>query len=1149
MAKNMTQNEFLEFLKGELYISSCSDRKREEIISYLLGERETTETVPQFQKSYFPYGLLRTIEDQFRSDLGDMAKRAYRLLGRMCADKLIYNKEYEGHTFRTYKAAGMDEAFVIKAISHRIHQYFMSPAYGFSRVLQEMEGNRKELNSLAEAYGCYENLIDSGIRLGEAERKSESPDSVVLKAFGMVWFDKDKEKEKEYRRLAEQAVFALLKGAYGEDGALTAAAQGLFSEEAMSLYQKVDALDLGTGNTERDNILLGLCYVLYKRSELLRDALKLCIVMMGPQKYCNILRLSFRPVYETLTQIQVPVAERVKLAASSGFTSCCPAMEQFTKIGAQAAEWLTECYRENRDVFVAVYQELHAGRGAEAFPLLAVLMREEQFMDESKADHAVMSYLEGMSGKLSLYYNGKILRDYGMLRKEPLDFKEFDLRNNGRQSYEGVIAVCAVMFDYSVSARNFFTMMIDREYRQQRYSLWHYQHYFTAMEGYGKREPVSGKNKQEATAWYFERLAGTAGVLLVLATYAEGGQGSQFKGFTLFARAHQAEAQAVFDEARKAQSDRILNFVAAFYTEDLGLSKESLVLVLENRMKSVVNFMEEFLKNREGEARPYVEALEKSKNKNTREAVDRLLKLWDDDKIARKLQEITDIGKLTEMVKGMYKTSNRSKIPYIDQLDLSGVKLYGSGEKAEAVLLEFYLSEYMLLKEVYKIRTCEKIRKFLEPSSLQRLVKDIYIQWLRDGADTKIKNLLIPYAISASTGDITEFKKQIDLWTENSRGALAAFAVSALALNDSDIALLITDGIAKKYKNKQVRAAAEESMEKAASVLGITKEALGDRIVPNLSFNRNRERIFDYGTRKFRAVLTEKLEILVYDESGKLLKNLPKPGAKDDQAVAEAEAAAFKDLKKQLKTVVSSQKARLEDAVITGRRWTRPQWEKLFVDNPVMNGFAIGLVWEEVDAAGKLLGTFRYMEDGSFNSPEEEEYELGENSEILLLHPLDVSGELLETWNSQLEDYEIKQPISQLAMPVYQLKQEEKEETRLSRHEGTEVYFGTIRGIMDKYDWKKTSICDGGGYEGYYYEDAASGIGVQMTFDFIYVGMAPDETVKMGYLEFYKKGSVEYGSYTYDEITDEKRVLPKEVPAKLLSFALMVGDLISQKAV
>lgn len=51
------------------------------------------------------------------------------------------------------------------------------------------------------------------------------------------------------------------------------------------------------------------------------------------------------------------------------------------------------------------------------------------------------------------------------------------------------------------------------------------------------------------------------------------------------------------------------------------------------------------------------------------------------------------------------------------------------------------------------------------------------------------------------------------------------------------------------------------------------------------------------------------------------------------------------------------------------------KWQELFVKNPVMHQFAIGLVWGLYEKAA-LKATFRYMEDGSFNTVDEEEYRI-----------------------------------------------------------------------------------------------------------------------------------------------------------------------------
>ncbi len=90
---------------------------------------------------------------------------------------------------------------------------------------------------------------------------------------------------------------------------------------------------------------------------------------------------------------------------------------------------------------------------------------------------------------------------------------------------------------------------------------------------------------------------------------------------------------------------------------------------------------------------------------------------------------------------------------------------------------------------------------------------------------------------------------------------MACEAVNALALSPVSEALLKVDGIASKFKFRQVKAAAAKALEFAAGQLGITREELSDRIVPDLGFNERMERVFDYGARSFTVSITPELEI------------------------------------------------------------------------------------------------------------------------------------------------------------------------------------------------------------------------------------------------------------------------------------------------
>ena len=424
-----------------------------------------------------------------------------------------------------------------------------------------------------------------------------------------------------------------------------------------------------------------------------------------------------------------------------------------------------------------------------------------------------------------------------------------------------------------------------------------------------------------------------------------------------------------------------------------------------------------------------------------------------------------------------------------------------------------------------------RLSKELEETELHQYMSELLDKWLEAGAEAKKKWVL--YAVSVHGGEeiVPVFWKQIQEWPQHARGAMAAEAVKALALNGSSQALLLVDQISRKFKFRQVKLAAGEALEFAASSLGISRAELEDRIVPNLGFDESFKRIFDYGTRSFSVYLTPALELEVYDGEEKKLKNLPAPGKRDQEEQATAAYGEYKQLKKQLKTVISNQKLRLEQALIGERIWKAEAWKELFVNNPVMHQFAIGLIWG-IYEEGALKETFRYMEDGSFNTLEEEELELPEEGSIGLVHPIELSEEELEDWKEQLSDYEITQPIEQLERRVYRISEEEKEAEELTRFGGMLLNGLSLSGKLQGMGWYRGSVQDGGVYDTFYREDAA--MAVELEFSGSFVGDENDDVTVYG-AAFYKSGTVKRGSYVYDKIKPENRFRLGEVSPRYFS--------------
>ncbi len=503
-------------------------------------------------------------------------------------------------------------------------------------------------------------------------------------------------------------------------------------------------------------------------------------------------------------------------------------------------------------------------------------------------------------------------------------------------------------------------------------------------------------------------------------------------------------------------------------------------------------------------------------------------------------------------------------------------KAQGAGRAAaEEEYLQAILLAYSSMDVCGVSANAAFLAKSVDAAEFAVYVNELFGKWMAAGAEAKKRWVLYAAAIHGGSAIIERLQTQIKEWPAQARGAIACEAVRALSLNPLPQALLVVDGIARKFKFKQVRAAAGEALAFAAGQLGITREELADRIVPDFGFDENVERVFDYGARKFIVTLTTALEVEVYEAAGgetavaekgssvpekkkecaivrgKKLKNLPAPGKKDDAAKAAAAYEEFKQLKKQMKTTVSGQKQRLEMALSTAREWSIAAWRQLFVKNPIMHRFAISLIWG-IYENGKLTQSFRYMEDGSFNTKDEEEFVLPDEREAVasgelvagkglstgvrigLVHPVELTAEDRAAWKEQLEDYEIVQPFEQLDRAVYTMTKEEADTQELTRFWDEEVNDLALGGKLLGFGWYRGSVQDAGCFDTYYREDKEAGLGVELHFSGSYVGGGNEDVTLYG-VRFYKADTVARDSYVYDEADKQKAYFLRDIPARYFS--------------
>ncbi|MFC7337496.1 DUF4132 domain-containing protein [Haloferula chungangensis] len=378
---------------------------------------------------------------------------------------------------------------------------------------------------------------------------------------------------------------------------------------------------------------------------------------------------------------------------------------------------------------------------------------------------------------------------------------------------------------------------------------------------------------------------------------------------------------------------------------------------------------------------------------------------------------------------------------------------------------------------------------------------------------------------------------RIQGWCENSRHKLAEYAAQAISLLPGDEPLMVLDTLATRYRSKfkNVGKACAAAFEAAAVARGITPDELGDMVVPSFEFDEDGVRTFEWEDGSISAELGPDFKLQWFDaETEKSWKSIP-------AFVPDEVKDEVKLLNKMIRETMKGQTARLELTLVRQRRWPVARWRELFENHPVLKSFASRLVWGIYDASGSLLRSFRRYPNGLLADAAGELEELPEKSvEIGMIHPLELDKESLDAWRAHLSRMKVKPPFPQLDRPVELLDPLHGNRKEITISRDKEVGAGTFRSRSEKRGWVRGSVIDAGGISSIYKQFPGAEIEVVLPTNNFWIGIDPMDTVELSSAYFVKEGTVERGSYEYDEPgPDDPRVLRfDQVPAVVYSETL-----------
>lgn len=352
--------------------------------------------------------------------------------------------------------------------------------------------------------------------------------------------------------------------------------------------------------------------------------------------------------------------------------------------------------------------------------------------------------------------------------------------------------------------------------------------------------------------------------------------------------------------------------------------------------------------------------------------------------------------------------------------------------------------------------------------SLARFSWDLFSAWLAEGAPGKDGWALRAIGWLGDDECARQLTRLIRKWPGESAHQRAVTGLDVLADIGTDVALMNLNGIAEKLKFKGLQERAREKIAVLAEARDLTPEELADRLAPDLDLDERGGMDLDFGPRRFRVGFDEFLKPWVKDETGKRLKDLPKPAKSDDAELSATAVKTWAALKKDARAVASLQITRLENMLSTSRRVAPDVFWTFFASHPLIRHLTQRLVWGiygDRDPRTAPTTVFRVSDDLSVTNAADDTLDLDFSASapgfIGLVHPLHLPAGGLDAWGALFGDYEISQPFAQLGREIHTLSETEKTTREIDRFENLKVESARIRGMASR-GWQLGSPQDSG---------------------------------------------------------------------------------------
>jgi hypothetical protein len=349
------------------------------------------------------------------------------------------------------------------------------------------------------------------------------------------------------------------------------------------------------------------------------------------------------------------------------------------------------------------------------------------------------------------------------------------------------------------------------------------------------------------------------------------------------------------------------------------------------------------------------------------------------------------------------------------------------------------------------------LRRVSAPGDLERFAWGLADAWLGHGAPRGGDWCL--RAVGLWGGETSAFRLAGLLrgWSGSKEKARVRAALQTLCRLGAPFDHMQLDLLAREHRAPSVRDWARETLQQIAGDLGSEVEVLLDRSVPTLGLDLPEGRCLRLGRRHFRMEVGPGNQAVLRDEKGKHLTALPRIRARERRQATEVREE-WQEFKRHLAEVARWQAARLEEALIDGRRWEVGGFERWLVRHPVQGHLTRLLLWSAFNRGGRRAFFFRVSEEGEYADLEGRPCPWEKVRSVGLAHPAELSERERLAWGEVWGDFELIPPFPQLGRPVVGPAPEEAGGRELTRFAGLELPDLALSTTLKAHGWQLATV-------------------------------------------------------------------------------------------